>query len=206
VRGHHVNVATPEDATTAKKNQTIYRFLPRAYWHNFIAAFRLEAKRLAGKDLPWFHWRNELIWWYGISLGLAVLCYLVWQWQGVLFFFAQSFVAFTTLESINYVEHYGLTRRKLANGRYERVRPQHSWNTSHMVSNMLLFQLQRHSDHHANPRRRYQVLRHHDDAPQLPSGYPAMMLLAWFPPLWFRVMNPKVEQFYRDREASDHRG
>src|SRR6202012_4780723 len=109
----------------------------------------------------------------------------------------QAIIGFCLLETVNYIEHYGLRRQKLDSGRYERVRPAHSWNSSTMIANVLLFHLQRHSDHHANPLRKYQVLRHFDEAPQLPSGYTAMLLLALFPPLWHRVMDARVIDFYR---------
>lgn len=198
VRGHHVNVSTPADASSSRYNQSLYHFLPRAYWHNYNNAWKLEAKRLERKGKSAFSMSNELIWWNVITLGWASLCFLAFGWMGVLFFFAQSFVAFTTLEIINYVEHYGLHRRLLENGRYERTTPAHSWNCSYFLSNVLLFQLQRHSDHHAYPKRRYQVLRHYDDSPQLPAGYPVMFLLAFFPPLWKKVMNPRVEKYYQN--------
>ena len=121
-------------------------------------------------------------------------------WEGVVFFVAQSFFAFTLLEIVNYIEHYGLHRRKLENGRYERTTPAHSWNSNYLLTNLLLVQLQRHSDHHANPKRRYQVLRHYDESPQLPGGYATMVVLAIVPPLWFKVMNPRVEAYYKGEE------
>lgn len=122
----------------------------------------------------------------------------------------QAIIGFCLLETVNYVEHYGLRRRKLAGGRYERVRPSHSWNSNTVIANVFLFHLQRHSDHHANPLRRYQALRHVEEAPQLPNGYSAMVLLAMFPPLWRRVMDPRVLRFYRGdisraALAPDHR-
>jgi len=115
----------------------------------------------------------------------------------VLFFVGQSFFAALALEIVNYIEHYGLHRRQLQTGRYERVTPAHSWNSNFLVTNLVLFQLQRHSDHHAYAKRRYQVLRHYDESPQLPAGYSAMMLLAMVPPLWKAVMNPRVEAYYQ---------
>lgn len=200
VRGHHVTVSTPEDASSSRYGQSLYRFLPHAYLHNFLNAWKLEAKRLARANLPAFHWRNELIWWYSISIGLTVAAFALWGWLGVLFFLGQSFFAFTLLEIINYVEHYGLHRRKLPNGRYERPTPAHSWNSNYFLTNMVLFHLQRHSDHHAHPKRRYQVLRHFDESPQLPTGYAGAVVLAMVPPLWFRVMNPRVEAYYKGEE------
>ena len=125
---------------------------------------------------------------------------VMFGWMGVVFYLGVSWMSFTTLEIINYVEHYGLHRRKLPSGRYERTTPAHSWNSNYLLTNMALFHLQRHSDHHAFPLRRYQVLRHYDEAPQLPTGYAGMYVLALLPPLWFRVMNPRVEAYYKGEE------
>ncbi|UWN50030.1 Alkane 1-monooxygenase 2 [Alcanivorax sp. ALC70] len=127
---------------------------------------------------------------------------MLFGWQGVLFFCAQSFVAAFTLEVINYIEHYGLHRRVKDNGRYERVTPAHSWNSNYLLTNLALFQLQRHSDHHAYAKRRYQVLRHYEESPQLPGGYAAMYVLALFPPLWKKVMNPRWKPTTRARWTS----
>ena len=198
VRGHHVNVSTPQDASSSRYGQSLYAFLPHAWKWNFLNAWRLEAERLQRRGLPALHWRNELVWWYGLTGVIAAVMTLVLGWLGLLFFVGQSFVAFTELEIINYVEHYGLHRRRQADGRFERTNHQHSWNSSYLVTNLFLFQLQRHSDHHAHPARRYQVLRHFDDSPQLPGGYAAMVLLALVPPLWRRVIDPRVEAYYRN--------
>ncbi|WP_020409442.1 alkane 1-monooxygenase [Hahella ganghwensis] len=197
LRGHHVNVSTPLDASSARFNQSLYQFLPHAYLHNFLNAWKLEKKRLSKKGKSLLSFQNELIWWYGLSLFWLILCFAFWGVGGAVFFLAQSFVAFTLLEIVNYLEHYGLHRRKLENGRFERVQPEHSWNSNYFLTNLFLFHLQRHSDHHANAKRRYQVLRHYDHAPQLPAGYATMVLLALIPPLWFKVMNPKVEAYYQ---------
>ncbi|MED5431852.1 MAG: fatty acid desaturase, partial [Pseudomonadota bacterium] len=139
---------------------------------------------------------NELIWWYSISALFAVAFGALWGWQGVVFFLGQSFFAALALEIINYIEHYGLHRRVNDKGRFERVTPAHSWNSNYLLTNIALFQLQRHSDHHAYAKRRYQVLRHYEESPQLPGGYAAMYVLALFPPLWKKVMNPRVEAYY----------
>ncbi|WP_097458992.1 alkane 1-monooxygenase [Mangrovitalea sediminis] len=200
VRGHHVHVSTPEDASSARFNQSLYQFLPHAYRHNFMNAWKLEAARLKRKGQSPMSLSNELIWWYGISLALLVGFSLAFGWQGAVFFVVQSFVAFTLLEIVNYLEHYGLHRRKLENGRYERTMPEHSWNSNFFLTNVFLFHLQRHSDHHAYAKRRYQVLRHHDVSPQLPAGYATMILLALVPPLWKRVMNPRVLAYYQGEE------
>ena len=197
VRGHHVHVSTPDDASSSRYNQSLYDFLPKAFVRNFKNAWRLEKQYLERKGKNNISIHNELIWWYGISFLFAVAFGVLWGWQGVLFFVGQSFFAALALEIVNYIEHYGLHRRQLQTGRYERVTPAHSWNSNFLVTNLVLFQLQRHSDHHAYAKRRYQVLRHYDESPQLPAGYSAMMLLAMVPPLWKAVMNPRVEAYYQ---------
>ena len=200
LRGHHVHVSTPEDASSSRYNQSLYNFLPQAYRRNFMNAWKLEAERLQRKGFKAFSWRNELIWWYSLSALALVAFTLAFGWLGAVFFLAQSFIALNLLEIVNYLEHYGLHRRKLDNGRYERTTPEHSWNSNYFLTNVFLFHLQRHSDHHAYAKRRYQVLRHHDVAPQLPAGYAAMVVLAMIPPLWKRVMNPRVEAYYQGEE------
>lgn len=196
VRGHHVHVSTPDDASSSRYDQGLYNFLPKAFVRNFKNAWVIEKKYLERKGKKNISIHNELIWWYAISLGFAVSFGLIWGWMGVLFFIGQSFFAALALEIINYIEHYGLHRRELDNGRYERVTPAHSWNSNYFLTNVLLFQLQRHSDHHAYAKRRYQVLRHYDESPQLPGGYAAMYVLAMIPPLWKKVMNPRVAAYY----------
>ena len=199
VRGHHVNVSTPNDPSSARYNQSLYGFLPVTIRNNVASAWRLEAERLQRKGLPVFSHRNELLRWYALTLAIAAGITLWLGVAGLVFFLVQSAVAIVLLEIVNYLEHYGLRRRRLDNGRYERTTHLHSWNSNYLLTNMLLFQLQRHSDHHAWPRRRYQVLRHFDDSPQLPAGYTTMIMLALVPPLWRRVMNPRVEAYYRDQ-------
>lgn len=200
LRGHHVHVSTPEDASSSRYNQSLYNFLPQAYVRNFLNAWKLEAERLQRKGHKTVSWHNELIWWYSLSALVLAAFTIAFGWLGAVFFLGQSFIAFTLLEIVNYLEHYGLHRRKLENGRYERTGPEHSWNSNYFLTNVFLFHLQRHSDHHAWAKRRYQILRHHDVAPQLPAGYSAMIVLAMFPPLWRRVMNPRVEAYYQGEE------
>lgn len=201
-RGHHVLVATPEDPATAKKNESFYAFWVRSVFQGYAHAWKLEAESLARKNLPVFHWKNNMIW-FGILplLFCAAITFLfsVWNgrflWEVPVFFLLQSILAFTFLELVNYVEHYGITRKEISAGRYERVNPAHSWNASHLVSNFFLFQLQRHSDHHVSAIKRYQVLKHYDESPQLPYGYPTMIILATFPPLWFSLMNKRLNEW-----------
>lgn len=202
LRGHHVHVATPHDASTARLGQSVYDFVPRAVCRNVVRAFRLEAERLRRHGLPWWSWRNELLWWYGLSATYALAFYLWLGGLGLCFFLGQSVVAFVSLEIINYIEHYGLERSRDAHGRYERVSHRHSWNSNHLLTNLMLFQLQRHSDHHAHPLRRYQVLEHHEDSPQLPAGYATMFVLALLPPLWFRLIDPRVARYRTPLAAS----
>lgn len=202
VRGHHVTVSTPNDRSSARFGQTVYDFLPRAYVGNFLAAWRLEAKRLRQAHRPVVSWHNEVLRLYLLSATLCAGFGALFGWAGVLFFLAQSFVAVTELEIVNYIEHYGLHRRLLPNGRWERTGPQHSWNAPWLLSNMFIFQLQRHSDHHADARRRYCALRHYDNVPTLPAGYAVMILLALVPPLWFWVMDPRVLAWYGDDPAT----
>jgi alkane 1-monooxygenase len=201
VRGHHVHVSTPEDASSARYGQSLWHFLPRALLRNTRNAWRLEAQRLRKLDKPVFGIDNELLRW--TALWLAMLAaFAGWLGPvGLLYAVVQGFLAACSLEIINYIEHYGLERRKLADGRYERTTHLHSWNSDYLISNLLLFHLQRHSDHHETARRRYQALLHHPDSPQLPGGYAAMFLLALCPPLWFRIVNPRVQAF-RERIAA----
>lgn len=195
VRGHHVHVSTPEDASSAPLGATVYPFIARALVANPRNAWRLEAQRLRAIGLRSWHWRNELLWWAGVWAALGAAFAATLGPMALAFFVAQGLVAALTLEIINYVEHYGLERRRLANGRYERTTHLHSWNSNYLLSNLMLFQLQRHSDHHENARRRYQALVHHADSPQLPGGYSAMLLLALVPPLWRRIIDPRVAAF-----------
>ena len=195
LRGHHVHVSTPEDASSARFGQSLWHFLPRAMWRNTLNAWRLEARRLHGLGLPTLHWRNEMMGWTALWLAFAGL-FLAWLGPvGLVFFLLQGLLAAGSLEIINYIEHYGLERERLADGRYERTTHLHSWNSDYALSNLLLFQLQRHSDHHAFPKRRYAILRHQPESPQLPGGYAAMFVLALVPPLWKRVVDPRVLAF-----------
>lgn len=189
IYGHHVHVSTPEDASSARFGQSVYHFLPRAIVRNHLNAWRLENARLRRHKRPL--WHHEMLRWNGLSVAFAAVAYWAFGWAGVVFFVGQSVVAFCELEVINYVEHYGLERQRTEQG-YERVQPIHSWNSSYRLINYFLLNLARHSDHHAHAARRYQELRHFEEAPQLPGGYGAMVVLALVPPLWFKVINPRV--------------
>jgi alkane 1-monooxygenase len=192
LRGHHVHVSTPEDPSSAPFGMTIWQFLPQALYRNSVNAWTLEAERLHKSGLPVVSRHNEMLVMTLIWLALSMTVFAIAGIAGLAFFLAQGLLAAATLEVINYVEHYGLERRKTDTG-YERTTHLHSWNSSYALSNAMLFNLQRHSDHHAYPKRRYGILRHFDESPQLPAGYPTMFLLALCPPLWRRVMDPRVE-------------
>lgn len=191
-RGHHRDVATPEDPASSRLGESIWQFLPREMPGALRRAWRLECERMAAAGRSRFSLHNDIVQTTLITLALWTGL-LAWLGIGGLpFLLAASFWANFQLTSANYIEHYGIARRRLDSGRYEPCRPEHSWNSNHIVSNWALFHLQRHSDHHANATRRYQCLRHFEEAPQLPTGYFGMFLLAYVPPLWFRVMNPRL--------------
>lgn len=191
-RGHHRHVSTPEDSASSRMGENIYRFLLREMPGAFRRAWRLEKERLAreGKS-PWTL-ENDVL----QPLLLTVVFYAAMiAWLGVQalpFMLLTAFWSNFQLTSANYIEHYGLLRRKLADGRYEPTQPRHSWNSNQLFSNWALFHLQRHSDHHAHPLRRYQSLRHFEDVPQLPNGYFGMFIIAYVPPWWFRVMDKRL--------------
>ncbi|KWK38752.1 alkane 1-monooxygenase [Burkholderia stagnalis] len=195
-RGHHVRVATAEDPASARYGESFWAFLPRTVIGSIRSAWNLEAARLArlGKS-PWT-WRNEVLHAWAMTAVVWGIAIALFGKVVIPFLLIQAAYGASLLEVVNYVEHYGLGRRKLPSGRYERCTPQHSWNSNHVVTNLFLYQLQRHADHHANPTRSYQALRHFDHAPQLPAGYATMILLAYVPPLWYRVMNPRVVAHY----------
>jgi alkane 1-monooxygenase len=191
-RGHHARVATPEDPATAREGEGFWAFLVRTVPAQFASAWRLERERLERLGRPVSALANRMPWAIAAPVVLALGLALAWGAAAVAFFVAQAAVAVSLLELVNYVEHYGLLRRRTADGRYERVQPWHSWNAAQRVSNWYLFNLQRHSHHHANVNRRYEELEHDPRAPQLPAGYAVMVLVAAVPPLWRRVMQPRL--------------
>ena len=195
-RGHHARVATPADPASARLGESFYAFLPRTLWGSLKSAWELEALRLRHRGLPVFGPANEnLRAWLATALLFGALG-AGFGGPALLFLVVQAFYGITLLEVVNYLEHYGLLRPIGPDGRPVRCTPEHSWNSNHRVSNLFLFHLQRHSDHHAHPARRYQALRHFAQSPQLPSGYAGMLLLAYLPPLWRRVMDRRVLKHY----------
>ncbi|MGQ4381460.1 alkane 1-monooxygenase [Streptomyces sp. SAS_267] len=190
--GHHIRVATPEDPASSRMGENFWQFLPRTVLGSLRSAWLLERRRLNRRGRALWSRHNDILTAWSISAALFGVLTATFGWTVLPYLALQAVLGFCLLETVNYLEHYGLLRRRRPDGRYERVTPRHSWNSNNTISNLLLFQLQRHSDHHANPLRRYQTLRHYEEAPQLPSGYATMIVLAWFPPLWRRVMDPRL--------------
>lgn len=193
-RGHHARVATPDDPASARRGEVVYPFWFRSITGGLASAWALEAKRLQRKGGSAWSPRNEVLVGFGLQ-GAAVLSLgLVFGWVGAAAFCAAALVGVLLLETINYIEHYGLTREQRDDGRYVKVQPHHSWNSERPLSRVLLFDLSRHSDHHAFPTRPHPVLRHHDHAPELPTGYAGMVLLAFVPPLFHAVMHRQLDR------------
>ena len=194
---HHRYVGTPRDPVTARYNEGFHRFYPRVLVQCLRSAFQAEKAMLARKDLPWTDLSNPFFRCWALQAAMLALAFILGGWAGIGLFIMQAATAVWQLELVNYVEHYGLTRKHLGDGKYEYVKPQHSWNAAQKASNWLLINLQRHSDHHYKPDRRFPLLQNYTeaDAPQLPYGYPVMTVLAMMPPLWRRFMNPRVRQW-----------
>jgi alkane 1-monooxygenase len=195
-RGHHVRVATPEDPASARLGESFWAFLPRTIAGSLRSAWGLERTRLGRMGRSPWSIHNDILNAWAMTVVLFAALVAVFGWVVLPYLLAQAVLGFSLLEVVNYLEHYGLLRQKREDGRYERCRPEHSWNSNNIASNVLLYHLQRHSDHHANPTRRYQALRHVDEAPQLPTGYAGMILVAWVPPLWRRVMDHRLLEHY----------
>ena len=191
-RGHHKHVGTSEDPSTARMNETVYLFWLRSMWQTWCSAWALERERLSRLGYRWFSWRNEMLQFQVIQLSFLLLIYGFFGLQSMLMFWGAAFMGGIFLETINYIEHYGLQRKKLSNGYYEIVSEKHSWNSNHLIGRLILFELSRHSDHHAKSHKKYQTLQSLSNAPQMPTGYPGMMVLSLVAPLWFWVMNPRV--------------
>ena len=191
-RGHHRDVSTPEDPASARMGESIYKFAAREIPGVFARAWNCEKERLENRGKSVWHPDNALLQSWGVSLAIAAGLIWAFGWAMVPWLLVHHVFAYWQLTSANYIEHYGLLRQKDERGRYERCEPHHSWNSNHIFSNLVLFHLERHSDHHSHPLRRYQSLRHFEDVPQLPNGYFGAYLLAYVPWLWFRVMDKRL--------------
>lgn len=195
--GHHKRAATPEDPASSKMGETFWEFLPRTVIGSFKSAIEIETRRLQRKGKGFWTLDNELLQGWAMSAGLYATLVAVFGKKVIPFIAIQAVYGFSLLEVINYVEHYGLKREDLGNGKYARTMPEHSWNSNNIVTNLFLYQLQRHSDHHAYPTRSFQALRHFENAPQLPGGYASMILPAYIPSWWFKIMDKRVVDHYK---------
>lgn len=197
-RGHHKYVATDRDPASARQGQNLYSFWIRSFFGSYRSAWQLEADRLSRRGISFWSIHNQMLVFQIIQLIYVTILYLI---AGSMIFWPvllSALVGILFLETINYIEHYGLRRESRPDGRYERVRPRHSWNSNHELGRIILYELTRHSDHHFIASKKYQLLDHHEESPQLPFGYPGSMLLSMIPPLWFRIMDPALEEFNRN--------
>jgi len=194
--GHHINVATPEDPATAKYKQTVYSFWITSVIRTYLSAWQIQLKLLKVSKRSFFSIKNDMLFYKFFQLTFLIFIYYNYGLYLTLLSILMSVVSFLFLETINYVEHYGLLRKKEPSGRYERVKPHHSWNSNHTIGRIVLYELTRHSDHHFKSSKKYQVLESLDECPHLPHGYPTSILLSLIPPVWFNIMNPLV-RYYR---------
>ena len=190
--GHHINVATPEDPATARYKQTVYSFWITSVIRTYVSAWEIQLKLLKVSKRSFFSIKNDMVFYTLFQLLFLVFIYYNFGLYLTLLSIVMSIVSFLFLETINYVEHYGLLRKKEPSGRYERVKPHHSWNSNHTIGRIVLYELTRHSDHHFKSSKKYQVLESLDECPHLPHGYPTSILISLIPPLWFSIMNPLV--------------
>jgi alkane 1-monooxygenase len=194
-KGHHYFVATPEDPATARRNETVYQFWFRSQIGSYFQAWKIVLRDLRKKDKPFFSTANNMLIYTLAQLALLTLIYSYYGLEILFAFLAAALFCIMMLETVNYIEHYGLLRKKNPTGNYERVRPWHSWNSDHQVGRSILFELSRHSDHHYKASKPYQLLESMPDSPQMVTGYPGMMLLSLVPPLWFRIMHRQMAKY-----------
>ena len=190
--GHHLHAATKEDPATALYNQTVYSFWITSTFRQYFSAIKIQKRLLKNYNLSFFSVYNDMLWYAVIQITYLSVIFLAFGFKGLLFAFGASIVGLMLLETVNYIEHYGLLRLKNKNGRYERVNEIHSWNSNHVIGRIVLYELTRHSDHHYKSSKKYQILDCHEDSPQMPYGYTMSMVLSTFPPLWFYIMNKRV--------------
>ena len=193
-KGHHKNVATHEDPSSARFNESVFAFYPRTLLFTYISAWKIANADVHKKGKPKFSIQNEMLQLQLLQLAFATTILVVFGWKITAAYLLSALIGMLLLECVNYIEHYGLSRKQTASGQYERTMPHHSWNSNHVVGRLMLFELSRHSDHHYLASRKYQVLRHHDHSMQMPTGYPGMMILAHIPPLWFYIMNKRIKK------------
>jgi alkane 1-monooxygenase len=196
-KGHHKRVATPEDPSSARFGEPVYTFYFRTIIFSYFSAWGIANKEVKKKGKPVFSLYNEMIRFTLIQISFVAMVFLFFGWLVTLYYLAAAIIGMALLETVNYIEHYGLQRKFLGDGKYERTMPEHSWNSDHVIGRLMLFELSRHSDHHYLASRKYQILRHHENSPQMPTGYPGMMMLALIPPAWFYVMNRRIKRLQK---------
>jgi alkane 1-monooxygenase len=197
-RGHHKNVSTDEDPASSRYGESLYAFIPRSMIMGYLSAWKIEAKQMRKEGRSVLSIHNEMIQYQLIQAALLVAILLIFGLMPMLYFWIAATIGAISLEIVNYIEHYGLRRKKTGENSYERTLPIPSWNSSHVVGRLILFELSRHSDHHYKASRKYQVLKHYEEAPQMPTGYPGMMLLSTIPPLWFYIMHKRIAKLKAD--------
>jgi len=196
-KGHHKRVATKEDPSSARYGEWVFTFYFRTIILSYLSAWKIANADVKKKNRAVFSFYNEMIQFHLIQIAFVAIIFFVFGWQVTLYFLAAALIGILLLETVNYIEHYGLQRKILDDGKYERAMPVHSWNSDHVIGRLFLFELSRHSDHHYMASRKYQILRHHDNSPQMPTGYPGMMILSLMPPVWFWVMNKKIRKMQK---------
>lgn len=194
-KGHHKMVATHEDPASARLNESLFRFYFRSIPMSYMSAWKIQLDELRKKGNPFFGQQNQMLVFLLVQVAFVATIFIVFGWISGVCYLAAAGFGIGLLEAVNYIEHYGLRRKEIEPGKYERAMPVHSWNSDHVIGRVSLFELSRHSDHHYKASRKYQVLKHHDDSPQMPTGYPGMILLAHFPPLFFRVMRKQMKKY-----------
>ncbi len=190
--GHHFHAATKEDPATARFNQSVYSFWFTSTIRQYFSAWKIQKMLLKNNKNRFFSIKNDMLWYVILQTCYIIIVFLIFREAGVIFAILSAIVGFTMLETVNYIEHYGLLRLKASSGRYERVRKVHSWNSNHIIGRIILYELTRHSDHHYKSSKKYQILECHEESPQIPFGYPTSMVLALCPPLWFKIMNKRI--------------
>jgi alkane 1-monooxygenase len=193
-KGHHKRVATPEDPSSARYGEPVYTFYFRTIIMSYLSAWYIANDEVKKKGKAVLSLYNEMIQFQLIQVAFVGVIWYFFGGLVTVYFLAAALIGILLLETVNYIEHYGLQRKQIAEGKYERALPVHSWNSDHVIGRIMLFELSRHSDHHYLASRKYQVLRHHDNSPQMPTGYPGMIILSLVPPLWFYVMNKRIKK------------
>jgi alkane 1-monooxygenase len=201
-KGHHKRVGTKEDPASARYGEMLYVFYFRTVIFGYFSAWRIASRDARKKGHKAFSVFNEMLQFHLIQIVFVAVIFFFFGWLTTLLFLVAAGQGILLLETVNYIEHYGLQRKEIAEDKYERAMPEHSWNSNHIIGRVMLFELSRHSDHHYLASRKYQILRHHENSPQMPTGYPGMMLLSIIPPLWFKVMNRRIKKLQHEAAIS----